>query len=63
LQKTFDCLRELGVKVELVIVPGGEHVLTVQVMLPGFCPGAAEAHGRGMLFLARELFDGITTLD
>ncbi|KAH9916866.1 Alpha/Beta hydrolase protein [Fomitopsis serialis] len=61
-QKTVDRLRELGVKTELEIVPGGGHALMMQVAVPPeFCPGAAEAHEKGMQFLARELLDSVTT--
>ncbi|KAH9829377.1 uncharacterized protein C8Q71DRAFT_718386, partial [Rhodofomes roseus] len=52
-QKTYDRLRELGVKAELEIVPGGKHALMAKTWPLEFCAGADEAHERGLQFLAR----------
>ncbi|KZT73458.1 alpha/beta-hydrolase [Daedalea quercina L-15889] len=54
-QQTYQRLRELGVKAEMEIVSGGEHQLLVKGWPLEFCPGAAEAHQKGMQFLFREL--------
>ncbi|KAH9829381.1 Alpha/Beta hydrolase protein [Rhodofomes roseus] len=59
-QKTYDRLREFGVKAELEIVPGGEHALMAKAWPLEFCAGADEAHEKGMRFLARELFEDTT---
>ncbi|TFY61267.1 hypothetical protein EVJ58_g4620 [Rhodofomes roseus] len=47
-QKTYDRLRELGVKAELEIVPGGEQALTLKTWPPEFCPGADKAPEKGL---------------
>jgi len=48
-------LKALGVRVELDIVKGADHVLWDPEKAPALAKGAEEAQERAMIFLAREL--------
>ena len=52
-QATFVRLKELGVPVELDIVPNAPHGLLISFSPMTFSPGAEEALEKGMKFLAR----------
>ena len=55
-QTTYDRLRELGVKVELIVVEGAAHVLMDPLNFPNQVIGAAEVEEKAMIFVAEELF-------
>ena len=55
-QTTYERLRELGVKVELIVVEGAEHGFKDPLNLPNQVVGAAEAEEKAMIFVAAELF-------
>lgn len=55
-QTTYDRLRELGVKVELIVVEGAAHALMDPLNLPNQVVGAAEVEEKAMIFVAEELF-------
>ena len=55
-QTTYERLRELGVKVELIVVEGAEHGFKDPLNLPNQVVGAAEAEEKAMGFVAEELF-------
>ena len=54
-QTTHDRLRELGVRVELVVVEGAAHVLMDPLNSPNQVVGAAEVEEKAMIFVAEEL--------
>ena len=55
-QTTYDRLRELGVKVELIVVEGAAHVLMDPLDFPNQVVGAAEIEEKTMISVAEELF-------
>ncbi|MCJ1457940.1 hypothetical protein MMC28_008309 [Mycoblastus sanguinarius] len=55
-QTTYNRLRELGVKVELLVVDGASHGLVDPKNPPSFVPGAAETNEKGLDFVVQELF-------
>ncbi len=55
-QTTYDRLRELGVKVELVVVEGAAHALMDPLNFPNQVVGAAEIEEKTMIFVAEKLF-------
>ena len=54
-QATYDQLRGLRVRTELVLIPGGPHGLMTDTIPPEVMPEALAAYARGMEFIAREL--------
>ena len=52
---TFERLRELGVRTELVRVLGGTHGLMTETVPPRVMPEALEAYARGMDFIEEEM--------
>ena len=55
-QTTYVRLKDLGVKVELVVVEGAGHGLLDSLNPPNYALGAFEAEKKGMVFIAEELF-------
>lgn len=55
-QTTYERLKELGVKVELIVVEGAGHVLMDPLNFPNQVVGAAEVEEKAMAFVAEELF-------
>ncbi|KAH9916852.1 Alpha/Beta hydrolase protein [Fomitopsis serialis] len=54
-QATYDRLSELGVRVELIMVPNADHILLSTANLAVLADGAAEAQEKGMDFAEHEL--------
>ena len=55
-QTTYERLREMGVKVELIVVEGAEHGFKDPLNVPNRVVGATEAEEKAMDFVAEELF-------